>query len=123
MLVKDAERILAQELANIRKKIVGRGPEDLQVYIHGDTILVRATNLWTTSEIFFISFIQQENLLPTLHEQFLEKAVPLIEQALSTYVKVKVVDMSINAYTKQNIANAIILLDINFEKEIKQLDR
>jgi uncharacterized protein YbcI len=123
MKVNDIERMLAQEFANIRKKIVGRGPEDLQVFIHGDIILVKAHSLWTPSEIFFISFIESNNLLAVLHKQILEKAVPLLEEVLSEYAKVTVVDISINAYTTQNAANATIVLDVNLEKEIKQLDR
>jgi uncharacterized protein YbcI len=121
MNIKDIELKLAQDFANIRKKLIGKGPEEIQVYIHGDTIFIKVRGLWTPLEQRLLAFLQTNNLLDRFHSSLLDQAKPMIEELLSPYVNVEISvhNISADVFTDDNKACAIILLNKNFEKEIK----
>jgi uncharacterized protein YbcI len=122
MEIKDIQLKLAQEFANIRKQIIGKGPEDIQVFIHGNTIFVKLRGLWTPLEQYLLSFIQKNNLLSQLHSSLLDQAHPMVEEILNSHIdmEVKVTNIAVDIYLESNEAHAVILLDQNLEKEIKR---
>jgi uncharacterized protein YbcI len=123
MNIKDVETQLAKDFAQIRKQLIGKGPEDIQVFIHGDTILVKTKGLWTPTEIFLLSFIEEKNLLYELQTRSLDQVKPKIEELICSYTQAGVVHISVSSQPELNQSQTVISLDRNFEKEIKALDR
>lgn len=117
---KALEQTLAKEFANLRKEVVGKGPEDCQVYIHQDSIYIKVKGLWSPTEIVYLTYMKKRNILSDMQNELIQKAYPFLVQLLERYISLKILDISVKAFLEYDQAHAILLLDGNLEKLLKQ---
>lgn len=119
MMIKDIEISLAKDIVSLRKQTIGKGPEDIQVKIFRDTIIVKGIGVWSPAEQHLLSFIEENQLMSQLYESVLEKAKPKLEEILCAYGEVQVLNVIVQPNIERNHSHGLIILDRNFEKQLK----